>query len=42
VASLGMVRLRTVQLPGSLPGAPSVVVWRIAEVQFLGDSVAGG
>jgi hypothetical protein len=42
VASLGTVRLRTVQLPGSLPGAPPVVIWRIAEVQFLGDSLGGG
>jgi hypothetical protein len=42
VASLGTVHLRTVQLPGSLPGGPPVVVWRIADVQFLGESLAGG
>lgn len=41
VDRLGTVRLRTVELPGPLPGAPPVVAWRIDAVQLLGESLAG-
>jgi hypothetical protein len=41
VDDLGTIRLRTVELPGPLPGAPPVVAWRIEAVQLLGESLAG-
>ncbi|HET7026869.1 MAG TPA: hypothetical protein VFI28_04185 [Candidatus Limnocylindrales bacterium] len=39
VEDLGTVRLRTVDLPGPFAGAPPVVVWRIDELDLLGERV---
>jgi hypothetical protein len=39
VEDLGTIRLRTVDLPGPFAGAPPVVVWRIDELDLLGERV---
>lgn len=41
IDDLGTIGLRTVELPGPLPGTPPVVAWRIDAVQLLGESFAG-
>jgi hypothetical protein len=41
IDDLGAIRLRTVELPGPLPGTPPVVAWRIEAVQLLGESLGG-
>jgi hypothetical protein len=42
VATLGSVRLRTVELPGPFDGAPPVVAWRIDALDLLGERLGGG
>jgi hypothetical protein len=41
VAALGTVRMRTVETPGPVPGAPPIVVWRIDGLTLLGESLGG-
>jgi hypothetical protein len=35
------VRMRTVETPGPVPGAPPIVVWRIDGLTLLGESLGG-